>query len=254
MQRELGIARCGLACCLCSENDHCAGCNSEQCPDNDWCQNKKCSLEKGITNCFMCEEECKKGLLAKIKPYTFNRFIKKYGLEELLDCLERNEKNGVVYHREGINGDYDYFEDVDELMEFIKTGKRKEEVSELNTEYANVKYIMEDNVVLIQWKKEAHLDDYRTPASFALEQLRTHKNSHFVIDARNGFEDDKRDVEWGFHFLLPEMAKAGCKHVGLIMNEVNSIEEEMDMWTKELRKYFSVHRNVSYEDVICSMK
>lgn len=26
MKRELGIARCGLACCLCSENDHCGGC------------------------------------------------------------------------------------------------------------------------------------------------------------------------------------------------------------------------------------
>ena len=25
MKRELGIARCGLACCLCSENDRCSG-------------------------------------------------------------------------------------------------------------------------------------------------------------------------------------------------------------------------------------
>lgn len=28
MKRELGIARCGLACCLCSENISCHGCNS----------------------------------------------------------------------------------------------------------------------------------------------------------------------------------------------------------------------------------
>lgn len=47
-----------------------------------------------------------------------------YGIEKLLDCLEQNEKNGVVYHREGINGDYDDFENADELIEFIKTGKR----------------------------------------------------------------------------------------------------------------------------------
>lgn len=26
MKRELGIARCGLACCLCSENVTCKGC------------------------------------------------------------------------------------------------------------------------------------------------------------------------------------------------------------------------------------
>lgn len=64
MKRELGIARCGLACCLCSEN----------------------------------------------------LFIKKYGIEEFLDCLEKNEKNGVVYHRKGINGDYDDFDDVEKLI------------------------------------------------------------------------------------------------------------------------------------------
>ena len=45
-------------------------------------------------------------------------------MEELLDCLERNEKNGIVYHREGILGDYDDFEDVEELIHFIKTGER----------------------------------------------------------------------------------------------------------------------------------
>lgn len=38
MKRELGIARCGLACCLCSENDHCSGCNSGDCPDKEWCE------------------------------------------------------------------------------------------------------------------------------------------------------------------------------------------------------------------------
>ena len=62
--------------------------------------------------------------MSKIKPYTFTLFAKKYGEEMLLDCLERNEKNGVVYHREGLNGDYDDFDDVDQLMNFILTGVR----------------------------------------------------------------------------------------------------------------------------------
>lgn len=31
---------------------------------------------------------------------------------------------GVVYQREGINGDYDAFEDVEELIVFIKTGRK----------------------------------------------------------------------------------------------------------------------------------
>ena len=39
-----------------------------------------------------------------------------------IKCLERNEKNGVVYHREGVNGDYDNFNDVEKLIKFIKLG------------------------------------------------------------------------------------------------------------------------------------
>lgn len=124
MKRELGIARCGLACCLCTENVDCDGCGSNGCPDNEVCENKKCSIAKGLTHCYMCEENCNKGLLGEIKPYTFTLFAKKYGEEKLLDCLERNEKNGVIYHRDGINGDYDDFEDVEQLMHFILTGVR----------------------------------------------------------------------------------------------------------------------------------
>lgn len=58
-----------------------------------------------------------------MKPYGFTEFAKRYGLEELLDCLERNEKNGVIYHREGVIGDYDNFDDLEKLIEFIKSGK-----------------------------------------------------------------------------------------------------------------------------------
>ena len=126
MKRELGIARCGLACCLCSENVECGGCDSGRCPDRDRCENRRCSRERGISHCYACEETCKKGLLSKIKPYGFTLFIKRYGVDRLLDCLEENEKRGIVYHREGINGDYDDFDDVEKLIEFIKTGDQEE--------------------------------------------------------------------------------------------------------------------------------
>ncbi len=36
MKEELGMARCGLACCLCSENTKCTGCYSGDCPDEKW--------------------------------------------------------------------------------------------------------------------------------------------------------------------------------------------------------------------------
>ena len=71
-----------------------------------------------------------------------------------------------------------------------------------------------------------------------------------MFDARNGFEDNKADVEWGFSFLLPEMAKTDCKYVVFIMNEVEEIEEEMDMWTKEFKKYFVVKKVENYSEAI----
>lgn len=132
MKKELGIAKCGLACALCSENVTCKGCKLDGfveldwCKDANWCENRKCLISKGLEACYLCDEaDCKKGLFKnKIKPRAFNEFIKRYSLEELLNCLERNEKNGVVYHRHGIMGDYDDFDDIDKLIDYIKTGKR----------------------------------------------------------------------------------------------------------------------------------
>lgn len=125
MKRELGIARCGLACCLCSENDRCSGCHSNQCDGKDWCENRKCSAQKGIAHCYECDKDnCRNGLLSKIKPFAFTLFARRYGEETLLSCLERNEKNGIVYHRKGIVGDYDDFDNEQEVIAFILTGDK----------------------------------------------------------------------------------------------------------------------------------
>lgn len=132
MKRELGIARCGLACCLCSDNTECKGCRQDGfldlswCQDAQWCENRNCVIEKQISGCCECTPlECRKGLYAdKIKPRAFAEFAARYGLDALLDALERNEKAGIVYHRDGIIGDYDGFDDPEELIRFIRTGTR----------------------------------------------------------------------------------------------------------------------------------
>ena len=132
MKRELGIARCGLACCLCSENVKCKGCKQDGfldlswCENADFCENRKCCIAKEVPSCWMCDDkDCRKGLFAtKIKALGFTEYARRYGIEALLDRLEENEKAGIVYHREGIMGDYDEFDDVEALIEFIKTGKR----------------------------------------------------------------------------------------------------------------------------------
>ena len=46
------------------------------------------------------------------------------------------------------------------------------------------------------------------------------------------------------------MSNTDCKNVVFIMNKVNEIEEEMDMWTKEFRKYFTVKKVKCYENEI----
>lgn len=45
-------------------------------------------------------------------------------MDALLDRLERNERAGIVYHREGIMGDYDEFDDLEKLIAFIRTGEK----------------------------------------------------------------------------------------------------------------------------------
>lgn len=128
------------------------------------------------------------------------------------------------------------------------------EKDNFDSEFCNVKYIEKDNIVLLTWKKFASFENYRTPTLFAAELLAKHEGSSFVCDARNGFEDEKEDVEWGFSVLLPTMSKAGCKNVVFIMNEVNEIEDEMDMWTKEFMKYFTAIKVTTYDEAVERIK
>ena len=100
MKRELGIARCGLACCLCTENARCRGCNSGECPDKDWCEDRRCSLEKTFSHCYDCESACTKACCPKsnhmdlhcsskdterrhLKMCAFINYLKYYGNEKI---------------------------------------------------------------------------------------------------------------------------------------------------------------------------
>ncbi len=127
-------------------------------------------------------------------------------------------------------------------------------MKEFDSEFCNVKYIEKDKAVVLTWKKFACGDDYRNPTTFAWELLEENVGSKFIVDARNGFEDEKADVEWGFSVLLPRMAKTTCKIVCFILNEVNDIEEEMDMWTREFGKYFAVIKASDYENALEKIK
>lgn len=118
------------------------------------------------------------------------------------------------------------------------------------TQFSRVEYVEQDNVVLLSWKKFCCYEDYRQPTMFASELLKEKKGSNFVIDARNGFEDEKEDVEWGFRVLLPDMALSDCKKCIFILNEIPTIEEEIDLWTAEFSKYFEVTKVQSYAQAV----
>ena len=119
-----------------------------------------------------------------------------------------------------------------------------------NSEFCEVNYLERENVVFLTWKKFCCLDDYRKPVLYALELLRNHKNSNFICDARNGFEDIEEDVKWDFEFFIPEMSKAGCKKVIFILDEINPIEGEIDMFAEEFKKYFIFDRTTSLGEAL----
>ncbi len=121
---------------------------------------------------------------------------------------------------------------------------------EFDSEFCNVKYIEKENIVFLTWKKFCCLEDYRKPTTFALDLLSHFPNSNLVVDARNGFEDIKEDVEWGFDVLIPNMARTDCKRIVFIMDNSEDIEAEIDMWTKEFGKYFGVTKVTCFEDAI----
>jgi hypothetical protein len=125
MDKSKGIAYCGLACCICGHNQTCAGCRNEGCTGREWCKNFNCCKEKGLQGCWECSEfPCSGTMLDKLRVRAFARFIAQYGEAKFIDCLERNEKAGIVYHSQGqLTGDYDKFQSEEEIISFILKGK-----------------------------------------------------------------------------------------------------------------------------------
>ncbi|MFY9303320.1 MAG: DUF3795 domain-containing protein [Atribacterales bacterium] len=128
MKREKGIAYCGLVCAICSKNGNCTGCRNEGCEDKGWCKNFQCCKDKEIDGCWECSEfPCSGTMLDNLRIRTFVKFIKENGIEALLNCLERNEKKGIVYHYPGeLIGDYDIPQTEDGILNIILSGESPE--------------------------------------------------------------------------------------------------------------------------------
>lgn len=93
-----GVAPCGLVCKYCSERIGCSGCRrirDAQAP---------CDADK----------------LTSLRIRTFAAYAREHGDEALLHHLERKAAQGVLYHRDGLTGDYDGFDTSEALVDFLE--------------------------------------------------------------------------------------------------------------------------------------
>lgn len=116
-----GVAFCGLACCVCSENTNCIGCKNEGCPDKDWCKSFSCCKKNNLNGCWECKEyPCDYHMINKPRVKAFAEYISKFGAEQLIAKLQENDKAGLIYHyKDKLVGDYDLAENENEIFEML---------------------------------------------------------------------------------------------------------------------------------------
>lgn len=96
------------------------------------------------------------------------------------------------------------------------------------SEYCEVAYVENYNVVLVKWKKFCCNQDYRKPLEYALDIIREHDGCDYVADTRNGFENIPEDTQWVAEFFMPTAVENGCKCIYFIIDENNSLKEELE--------------------------
>lgn len=97
----------------------------------------------------------------------------------------------------------------------------------IQTDYCDVSYVNEKNVVLVEWKKYCELALYRNLLLLALEVVREHK-CNYVADTRKGFEDNPEDTLWVKDYFMKKAVEYGCKCIYFIIDENNSLKEELE--------------------------
>ena len=118
---EKSIAYCGLICDFCYPTGECSCKSNNNCGKRlsaDGCHQYNCCKLKKINGCWECSDSpCGIDMLAKdkVKMRAFVQCIREDGIEKIIGYLTSNKDNGIVYHREGILGDYDLKSEEDVL-------------------------------------------------------------------------------------------------------------------------------------------
>ena len=121
------IACCGLLCLLCQPSDACSCRTNNHCGkrlSSDGCFQYSCCISKSLDGCWECSDApCAKDMFApgKTKTRAFISCIKEDGIDRFSEYIIRNADNGIVYHRDGIWGDYDLDSEAD-VLKLLRTG------------------------------------------------------------------------------------------------------------------------------------
>lgn len=117
------------------------------------------------------------------------------------------------------------------------------------SEFCEVNYNNELNIVFVKWKKFCRQDDYRNPLLCALDIMKNHNGCNYVADTRDGFENEQDDTQWLFDVFLSQAALTSCKKIVFIINEDNNLKEELERQSTELKKLFDVHYCFGMDEV-----
>ena len=96
-----------------------------------------------------------------------------------------------------------------------------------SSEYCDVSYNEKHNIVFVKWKKFCCNEDYRNPLMCALDIINKHK-CDYVADTRTGFENIPEDTKWVADYFMPKADEYGCKCIYFIIDENNSLKEELE--------------------------
>ena len=124
------ISYCGLICCLCSTDGSCSckkynHCGKKASPEG--CFQYTCCIERGYCGCWECPDfSCDKGMFDEehLRLKTFVKCIKEDGIENFSLYILRNSEKGILYHRNGIHGDYD-LDTEEEILHLLRTGETR---------------------------------------------------------------------------------------------------------------------------------
>jgi len=123
------VACCGLICGLCQPEGVCGCRYNNHCGKRlspTGCYQYDCCAKKGLRGCWECPDApCGMDMHAEehVKIRAFITCIREDGLDRFAEYIIRNRLNGIVYHREGISGDYDLNTEA-AVLALLRTGRR----------------------------------------------------------------------------------------------------------------------------------